>query len=228
MKKTKFYTEASYFLGIIILSFSAAIMTKADFGLSMVVAPAYLLHLKLSQYWSFITFGVAEYIFQGLILILLGIILKKFKISYLFSFVTAVFYGAMLDLFLSFMNMIDYNAFWFRVVLFIIGMVLCGFSVALVLHTYIPPEAYEVFTKEMCEQKGYDLGKFKTIYDCISCGLAIIMSFCFFGLFHFEGVKIGTVICALVNGKLISFFTKKLDNKFEFTDGLKLRKFFEK
>ena len=40
-------------------------MTKANFGVSMVVAPAYLLHLKLSQYWNFITFGVAEYSVLG-------------------------------------------------------------------------------------------------------------------------------------------------------------------
>ena len=60
MKKKKFSAELAYVLATLILAFGTAMMTKANFGVSMVVAPAYLLHLKLSQYWSFITFGVAE------------------------------------------------------------------------------------------------------------------------------------------------------------------------
>ena len=35
-------------------------MEKADFGVSMVVAPAYLLYRWLSPAWSFVTFGMAE------------------------------------------------------------------------------------------------------------------------------------------------------------------------
>lgn len=47
-KKT-FYTELSYLLGILILALDTAFMERADFGVSMVVAPAYILHLKISQ-----------------------------------------------------------------------------------------------------------------------------------------------------------------------------------
>ena len=62
MKKKKLYSELCYVLGLIILAAGSAMMAKADFGVSMVVAPAYILHVKLSQYWSFVTFGFAEYI----------------------------------------------------------------------------------------------------------------------------------------------------------------------
>ena len=48
MKKKVFYTELSYILGLVIMAFAAAFTEKADFGMSMVVAPAYILHLKLS------------------------------------------------------------------------------------------------------------------------------------------------------------------------------------
>lgn len=46
MKKRVFYTEMSYALGLIIMAFAAAFTEKADFGMSMVVAPAYILHLN--------------------------------------------------------------------------------------------------------------------------------------------------------------------------------------
>ena len=49
MKKSIFHTELSYVFGMLILALGSAMMTYADFGLSMVVAPAYLLHLMVSQ-----------------------------------------------------------------------------------------------------------------------------------------------------------------------------------
>ena len=53
MKKKIFYTEISYILGILIMAFSTAFTEKADFGMSMIVAPAYILHLHVSQFLPF-------------------------------------------------------------------------------------------------------------------------------------------------------------------------------
>lgn len=97
MKKKVFYTELSYLLGLVLMAFAAASTAKADFGMSMVVAPAYILHLKLSETLPWFTFGVAEYCFQGVLVVLTVLVMRKFKWSYLFSFVTAVLYGLLLD-----------------------------------------------------------------------------------------------------------------------------------
>ena len=48
--KRIFYSERVYFVGIVVLAFSTALMERANLGLSMVVAPAYLVHLKLVEY----------------------------------------------------------------------------------------------------------------------------------------------------------------------------------
>ena len=48
MKKT-FYCEAAYAIGLACLALSTALMATADFGLSMVVAPAYILHTSNDQ-----------------------------------------------------------------------------------------------------------------------------------------------------------------------------------
>ena len=47
MKKKFFYREWAYVFGLIIMAFASAFSEKAGFGMSMVVAPAYILHLKL-------------------------------------------------------------------------------------------------------------------------------------------------------------------------------------
>ena len=67
MKRT-FFTEVSYVAGIIALALGTALMERADFGMSMVVAPAYLIYLKVSQYLAWFTFGMAEYCLQALLI----------------------------------------------------------------------------------------------------------------------------------------------------------------
>lgn len=227
-KKTIFYTELSYVMGMLILAVGTAFMEAADFGVSMVVAPAYLLYRKLSMIFPFFTFGMAEYTLQAILLISMIIILRRFKASYLFSFVTAVMYGFVLDVAMLATSAIPCEAFGVRIVLYIVGMLLCALGVSLFFHTYISPEAYEMFVKEVSAKYSVDINKFKTVYDCVSCAIGIVMSFAFFGFGSFEGVRLGTVICALVNGYLIGICTHVLDGYFEFADLFSFREFFEK
>ena len=199
MKRT-FYTEAAYAIGIIFLAFGTALMEKADFGMSMVVAPAYLIYLKVSEYANWL---------------------------YLFSFITAFIYGNVLDLIMKALSISQGNGILLRTAYYCLGLIVCAIGVSLLFNTYIPPEAYELFVKELSERFNLDISRTKTVYDCCSCMIAITMSFLFIGFGHFEGVKLGTVFCALVNGWTIGQCSKWLNNHFDFTDALALRKFFQ-
>ena len=226
MKKKVFYTELSYVLGLVIMAFGAAFTEKADFGMSMVVAPAYVLHLKLSQFWPWFTFGVAEYLFQGLLVLATVVIMRRFKMSYLYSFVTAVLYGTLLDLAMTAIACLPDSNFWVRIGWFVSGTVLCSFAVSLFFHTYLSPEAYELIVKELAGKGKWNINRVKTAYDCISVVLGIVLSFAFFGFGVFEGVKLGTVICALINGFLIGRCSKLLERFFRFENKFKLEKYF--
>ena len=228
MKRKKvFFSETAYVLGIIALALGTALMERADFGLSMVVAPAYLLHLKISQYAPVFSFGMAEYSLQAVLILILSLVLRKFKPMYLFSFVTAVLYGLTLDAAMMLVSILPQTGLTGRAVCYVAGMLFCSAGVSLIFHTYIPPEAYELFVKEISARLRVDINIVKTIYDCFSCLTAIILSFIFFGLWHFEGIKFGTVICAFINGFLIGKFSKLVESIFEFKDALNLRKRFE-
>lgn len=240
MKKKKvFYTELAYLLGLLSVAFGVAFMERADFGVSMVVAPAYVLYLKISQFLPFFTFGMAEYTLQAVLLIVLFIVLRKFRASYLFSFVTAVLYGFMLDGCMALLNLIPKaeaagadgfstgDAVWLRVLFFIVGMLCCSLGVSLVFHTYIPPEVYELFVSQVSKTFSLNINHVKTAYDISSMTLGVVLSFLFFGMWHFEGVKWGTLICALLNGFIIGKFSKLFEHFFDFKDGLRLRKFFQ-
>ena len=222
--KKRIYSEAAYVLGIVILALGTAMMERADFGVSMVVAPAYLLHLKVSQTWSWFSFGMAEYCMQAVLLVLLAIVMRKWKMQYFFSFCTALFYGFVLDGCIRLVGLLPFEGPVGSILLFVIGMILCAMAISLLFHTYVVPEAYELFVKEVSAGFGKNINITKTVYDCCSCVIAILLSFLFFGLGHFEGVKWGTILCALVNGTLIGICSKGFDKWFEFPDYFKKKR----
>ena len=227
MKKRIFYTELAYLFGLAILALGTALMERANFGVSMVVAPAYLVYLKLSPMFPFFTFGMAEYMLQGTLLLIMILLLRRFRLSYLFSFVTAVIYGFTLDGAMWIIALLPGSGMAARVVFYILGLLGCSLGVSLLFHTYISPEVYELWVKEMSERSGIDIHKYKTGYDCVSCLIGIVLSFIFFGFGRFEGVKLGTILCALVNGFIISRCTHVIESIWEFQDGLHLRRFFK-
>ncbi len=224
--KKIFYTEIAYALGLASLALGGALMEKADFGMSMVVAPAYLMHLKISQSIEWFTFGMAEYCLQALLLLTMSVVLRRFKPMYLFSFCTAVLYGFVLDFWIWLVGYLPDNGIVYQSVFYITGLLLCALGVAMLFHTYIAPEAYELLVKEVSTQFHKDISVVKTIYDCCSCTIAVIMSFAFFGFWHFEGVKLGTIVCALINGWLIGKIGSVFDKHFDFSDACPLRRFF--
>ncbi len=230
MKKKGFYTEVAYLIGLFGIALGVGFMERADFGMSMVVAPAYVLHRAISAIpgFAFFSFGVAEYTLQAALLLLMAVVIRRFRVSYLFSFVTAVVYGYILDLILLLMPQVAPDRYVLRVVFFILGELCCTIGVSMMFHTYIPPEVYELFVSEVSKTYRLDTGKVKTVYDCSSCAVGIILSFVFFGFGSFVGIGWGTVVCALVNGFIIGGLSKLEDQRLEFKDALPLRKYFEK
>ncbi len=225
--KNKLSTELAYLLGIATIALGVAFMEAADFGVSMIVAPAYLFYLKLSQILPFFTFGMAEYLFQALLLVALCALLRRFRISFLFSFATAVFYGFVLDGMMWLVALLPREGFALRTVFYLLGMVLGSVGVALIFKTYISPEVYELFVKELSQKLQKPIPTVKTVYDCCSCALGVALSFAFFGFGVFEGVKLGTFLCALVNGRMIGAVSVWLDRTFDLYDAWPLRRYFE-
>lgn len=227
MKKRVFYKELAYFLAIIALGFGVAFAAKAGFGVSMIAAPAYTIHLWLLEFTDAVTLGTIEYILQGLIIIILALFVGKFKMFYLFSFVTAVFSGFAIDFAIWAVASVPSETLVMRIILFCISLVCCAFGVSCFFHTYVAPAAHELFVKELALGWKKDINKTKTTYDIILCVISIILNLVFFG--GFKGIGTGTVVTALVNGLLIARITAFLEKHFEFKDAFpKLEKYFEK
>ena len=216
MKKIKISAELAYPLAIIILSFAVSMLSAADFGISMIVAPAYLLSLKTGV----LTFGQAEYVIQAGLFVLLCIILRRFKPVYLFSFVTCLVYGFVLDLWRKIPvfnpSVVEPGsmALWLRIVMFVFGVVLTAFAIALFFKTYFYPQVYDFFVKAVSCRYPVKLSVIKTIVDFSCLTASVIMTLAFFG--KFVGIGWGTLFMTVINGTAIGFFSKVLDKFFDF------------
>lgn len=215
MKKIKIYSEPLYVFAIILLGLAVALLSSAGFGVSMIVAPAYILSLKT----GFLSFGQAEYVIQSVLFIVFCCVMKRFKIVYLSSFLTCLIYGAVLDLFrtLPFFNQNITNPeslpFALRIAMFILGAVLTSLSIAMFYKTYFYPQVYDFFVKGVSAKFGIKRTVFKTAFDLTFLTASAVMTLALFK--KFVGINTGTLIIAALNGTVIGIFGKIIDKYFE-------------
>lgn len=216
-KKITLHSEFVYIFAIILIAFAVAMIASTNFGVSMIVAPAFILSEKV----SFLTFGQSEYILQGILFIVFCIVMKKIKPVYFMSFLTCIIYGAVLDLWRVIIPAFNPEvtapgsmALPIRIMFFVLGMVLTALAVALFFHTYLYPQVYDFFVKGITTRYGIKLSKSKTCFDFSCLAVACIMTLVFFK--KFVGVNIGTLIMTALNGTIIGFFDKLLTKHFEF------------
>ena len=227
MKKPVFYTEVAYVFAILFIALGVALAAKAGFGVSMISGPMYTLHLWLTEFTDIITLGTLEYILQGVIILTTALLVKHFKISFLFSFVTSVLSGLAIDLMFWIVEPFSADTLFIRIIVFIASILTCAFGVSCIFHAYICPAGNELFVKEVSSHFKKDIHKIKTAYDMTFLGISVVLNLILFG--GFVGIGIGTVITALLNGPSISMFAHFLEKHFEFKAAFpKLEKYFEK
>ena len=215
MKKIEKMNELAWVLGIVLCALGVALCTKANFGLSMVAAPAYILHRKISEILPWFTQGVSEYVWQFLWLILTALIVRRFRVRYLLCFGTAVLFGLTLDGWLWLLGGgTPYVSLAMRIAVFVIGMNVTALAIALFFRTKLPLEVYELTVAEVADRYRLPISRVKFLYDAMMLTISIVLAL---SLLHgFVGIGIGTVITTLLNASLITFYGKILDRFFTF------------
>ena len=168
-----------------------------------------------------LTLGTWTYIFQGLLVLTLMIMRKKFVPSYLFSFVAGFVFGKLLDLHEMWINTLPDNIIM-RVIYFIISYVLICIGIALSNRCGLPIVPTDLFPRELSDITGVKYSKIKIGFD-ITC-LAVTAGLTFFCLGRIMGLGIGTVLAAFTMGKGIGFAGELIDRKFVFGNFMTLKK----
>lgn len=210
MKRKQTFNILNWALGTLLCTLGVAFCTKADFGLSMIAAPPYILHVFLRDFYPWYTQGTSEYCFQALTLIVTCLIIRQFRPKYLLSFVSSVISGLTLDgwLFVLGGNGV-YASLGIRILTFVIGSALISLGVAFFFRTTLPIQIPELAVSEIAHRYGFDQSKTKLIYDCIMLAVAVTLTLT---LTHgWTGVGIGTILVTFINAPMIAFFCKIID-----------------
>lgn len=219
-------SELLWLMGIIFVAFGVSICSKADLGVSMIAAPAFVVSEAVIRLWSGFSVGVTEYIIQGILLIILCIAVKKFDWRYLLAFAVAVIYGYVLDLFLFIMSPVTFDALWLRWVMLIVGDIVTAFGVACFFRTFMPLQVYELFVAEISSVYKISISKTKAVFDFSLLIISIVLALLLFGdISEFDFTKIaytsyhslglGTLVTTAINSPIIAFMGKIIDKIFE-------------
>ena len=228
MKKISKSSELLWVFGIVFVALGVAICSKANLGVSMIAAPAFVVQEAVAPVLASFTIGVSEYALQGLLLILLCVFVQRFNWRYLLAFVVAMLYGYTLDLILWLMSSITFDAVWLRWVMLLVGDVVTAFGVACFFRTYMPLTVYELFVAETVDRFHIPLPRVKSIFDLTLLGASIAMALLFFGdvttfdwsaigYTSFHNIGLGTLVTTAINSPLIAAMGKLIDRTFDST-----------
>ncbi len=207
--------EAAWVVGIVVCALGVALCTKADFGLSMIAAPPFILHYVLRDLFPRFTQGTAEYVWQGLLLLLMCAAVQRFRWRYLYSFGTAVIAGLCIDGWLLLLGgNAPYETMGVRIAAFAAGELLTALAIAFVFRTSLPIQIYELLVREIADRFRFDVNRVKMVNDIAMLLLSAALSFLLTGGFH--GFGAGTVLITLINAPLIALFGRLIDSVFTF------------
>ena len=226
MKKIKRSSELLWLFGIIFVALGVAICDKADLGVSMIAAPAFVVSEALLPLWSGFSVGVTEYLFQGLLLIIMCLAVRRFNWKYLLAFAVAVIYGYTLNFFIWVLGGVSFDSIALRWVMLILGDIVTAFGVACFFRTYMPLQVYELFVAEFTSRFKLKLTKVKLFFDLSLLAISVILALTLFGdvttfdwttigYASFHSIGLGTLVTTAINSPIIALMGKLLDKIFE-------------
>lgn len=216
-EKMLFRGEAALPVALVIDSFGVVLMLYSAAGISAISSVPY----AFSEVFPALSLGTWTYIFQGLLVLSLMIMRKKFVPSYLFSFVVGFVFGELLDLHELWINILPDGLAW-RIAWFVISYVLLSIGIAISNLCGLPIVPTDLFPRELSDITKVGYPKIKIIFD-VSC-LVVTAALTFFGLGHIEGLGIGTVLAAFTMGKAVGLCGDFLDRHFRFESFMTRRK----
>ena len=185
--------ELALLLAVAINSFGVVLMLYSGTGISAISSVPY----AFSCVFPKISLGTWTYIFQGLLVLALMILRKKFVVQYLFSFVVGFVFGELLDVHELWINVLPTAIGW-RIFYFIASYILICIGIA------IPTAAKCLLSLLTFSQGSCPRSLLWHIQnqDQLRCNLPdVTAALTGFGLGHIKGLGIGTVVAAFTMGK---------------------------
>ena len=155
--------ELALLVVVLINSLGVVLMLYSGSGISAISSVPY----AFSEVFNKISLGTWTYIFQGLLVLSLMIMRKKFVALYLFSFVVGFAFSEMLDVHEMWIGVLP-TAIGYRVLYFIISYLLLCIGIALSNRCGLPIIPTDLFPRELADITKVKYSRIKIGYD-VTC-----------------------------------------------------------
>lgn len=193
-----------YFSGLFFLAIGINLAISSQLG----VSPVSALPLSISNVMGLSLGTVTIGVYILYVLIQVCILRKEFKLTSLLQVPFGFVFGFFVDFAAILLQGLVANNYISQLLLIIASIVIVSLGVVMFIEMDIVPNAPDGLVLAISYKSGLDFGKIKILFDCTSVILAAVVSFLFLGNISF--IREGTVISALLTGKLINVFSKPL------------------
>ena len=201
--------ELALLLVVVINSLGVVLMLYSGSGISAISSVPY----AFSDVFNKISLGTRTYIFQGLLVLSLMIMRKKFVAPYLFSFVVGFAFSEMLDVHELWLNILP-TGLAERAVYIIVSYLILSFGIALSNRCGLPIIPTDLFPRELADITKVKYSKIKIGFDVTCLAVTALMTGIFLG--HLDGLGIGTIMAAFTMGKAVGMMGNWMDRHVKF------------
>lgn len=196
-----------YIFGILVLGFGIVLNTKTGLGVAAINSVPY----GLSQMTNLTLGNWTTILYIGFIILQI-IIYKKCNLKVLLQFPFSYLMGMILDFYDQLFNFPPQNMI-ISIVLLFIAIVLIALGAYLVVAMDFVPNPADGMVNALSYLIHKDFGQMKWMFDCLMMTITIIMTLIISG--HVIGIGIGTVLSALLIGRVIQLYAKLFGQKLD-------------
>jgi uncharacterized membrane protein YczE len=195
---------SAYGIGLLIYALGADLSTKARLGITPITSVNYII-----SYISAISLGTVMFFTNVLcVLIQLALLKDEFKKRQWLQIPLSLVFSIFIDLFLYLLRGVNPTNLAVRCTLFALALLLMGLGVSLVIMTDVMILPADGVATALAKKLNISPGSGKVVNDCLMVILTLIISLA--ALRRVEGIHIGTVVGALLIGRIAGFCIRRL------------------
>lgn len=200
---------ALYFLGLFIITVGINLSIKSGLGISPISAFTY----PLSEVLQISLGTITTCTYTIFVLIQIILLKKNFKVKNLLQVPFSIAFGFFVDMTGFMMKDLYFDHYFIQMIVLLCSLFICAVGASIYMAMDIVPNPPEGLILSICERFSWPFSKVKLYSDCFFVSLGLSICLLFIG--DIIAIREGTIIAALLTGKLIGIISKLLSSSLQ-------------
>lgn len=195
-----------YVMGLFVLSLGVAFSILSQLGVSPISSVAYVLHNATG-----LTVGTVTMIeFSVYVIAQIILLRKRFKFKSFLQLGFGIAFGVFVDLSLWMTQVFAVDSVVIRTMYLLVSIILIAIGLVFILTADIVPNAPEGLMLAIQDVTKFKFSNIKTVFDTSCVVFSSVIALVMLDVFSQSGIGLGTLITALLVGKVLGYFMKKM------------------